>query len=295
MVGENFGLAGSNPTVRIGGKPCAQTFFKPQVVRIDSSSVEDPITPNTYNLGGTDDALLNSHNIAGNALVNAFSSATNSMKQQYPEHCWNGMLDDGSDRGFNYGTPTVPKYIDQGELGIDTGGPCFPLHCSSCPVPTRHSGPKIFPLVSTSPLATASTSVGVNWNNGAGTYFLHSGTVRATNGASTSVTLEDDASALTDDYVGLVIRFACGTGLFEQRVVTAYTNRQAAVPNPKPQSQTPTPNPNPKNPQAAYLCGRHRGHSGLLDVHLLGLQRHCSSHHRIPVHRRCHWSHHRDA
>ena len=46
---------------------------------------------------------------------------------------WNGMQDDGTDKGFNYGTATAAKYINQGETGIDTGGPCFPSHCSSCP------------------------------------------------------------------------------------------------------------------------------------------------------------------
>ena len=43
------------------------------------------------------------------------------------------MKDDGTDHGFNYGTPVAAKYINQGETGIDTGGPCFPSHCSSCP------------------------------------------------------------------------------------------------------------------------------------------------------------------
>jgi len=35
------------------------------------------------------------------------------MKSMYPEHCWNGMKDDGSDTGYNYGTAAAPKYINQ--------------------------------------------------------------------------------------------------------------------------------------------------------------------------------------
>jgi len=42
------------------------------------------------------------------------------------------MKDDGSSTGYNYGTAASPKYINQAETGIDTGGPCFPSHCSRC-------------------------------------------------------------------------------------------------------------------------------------------------------------------
>ena len=89
-----------------------------------------------FGLQGTGDRLIQARNPDGNALVNAYNSATDSMKQQFPEHCWNGMKDNGTPSGFNYGTSTAAKYINQGETGIDTGGPCFPEHCSSCPVPT---------------------------------------------------------------------------------------------------------------------------------------------------------------
>lgn len=48
-----------------------------------------------------------------NALLNAYEAATDSMRAIYPEHCWNGMLDDGSDTGYNYGTAAIPKYLNQ--------------------------------------------------------------------------------------------------------------------------------------------------------------------------------------
>jgi hypothetical protein len=113
VIGENFGLAGSNPIVRINGKPCQKTLFPPSVVRNDYRSLPTTAAGNTFTLQGTGDSLVEPNNHAGNALVNAYSSATDSMKQQYPEHCWNGMKDDGSNTGYNYGTATAPKYIDQ--------------------------------------------------------------------------------------------------------------------------------------------------------------------------------------
>jgi hypothetical protein len=109
------------------------------VYRNEYSSSAETATSNAYGLMGTGDVLTQPSNPSGNALVNSYNSATDSMKQQYPEHCWNGMQDDGSDKGFNYGTSASPKYINQGETGVDTGGPCFPEHCSSCPVPTKAS------------------------------------------------------------------------------------------------------------------------------------------------------------
>jgi hypothetical protein len=139
VIGENFGLSGSSPIVRINGRACQRTYFAPSVFRDQSSS--DVITgvDNMYNLVGTGNQNVQARSLPGNALINAYDSATDSMKQQYPEHCWNGMQDDGTARGFNYGTATAPKYINQGESGVDTGGPCFPSHCSSCPVPTGDS------------------------------------------------------------------------------------------------------------------------------------------------------------
>jgi len=139
IIGENFGLSGSQPIVRINNAPCQRTFFAPQVFRNEYSSSPETATSNAYGLMGTGDILTQPSNPSGNALVNSYNSATDSMKQQYPEHCWNGMQDDGSDKGFNYGTSSSPKYINQGETGVDTGGPCFPEHCSSCPVPTKAS------------------------------------------------------------------------------------------------------------------------------------------------------------
>ena len=137
VIGENFGLAGSNPIVRINGRACQRTYYAPSVTRDESEYQTE--SANTYALTGTGDNVVGANNAAGNALVNAYNSATDSMKQQYPEHCWNGMQDDGTDKGFNYGTAAAPKYIDQGETGIDTGGPCFPEHCSSCPSPVVSS------------------------------------------------------------------------------------------------------------------------------------------------------------
>jgi len=122
VTGENFGLAGTKPIVRVDGRQCQDTKFVPSRVLVQlPSNIDD----------STGLAALN--NKRGNALLNAWMTATDSMKNMYPEHCWNGMKDDGSDKGYNYGTEASPKYINQGETGIDTGGPCFPSHCSSCP------------------------------------------------------------------------------------------------------------------------------------------------------------------
>ena len=138
VIGENFGLSGSNPIVRINGRACQRTYYAPSTT-IDQSmyatyskdgDVENEVA-NMYALKGTGMRVVGASSPAGNALINAYNSATDSMKQQYPEHCWNGMQDDGTDKGFNYGTAAAAKYINQGETGIDTGGPCFPEHCSS--------------------------------------------------------------------------------------------------------------------------------------------------------------------
>mmetsp|Transcript_9722 Transcript_9722/g.32526 ORF Transcript_9722/g.32526 Transcript_9722/m.32526 type:complete len:2440 (+) Transcript_9722:200-7519(+) len=135
VLGENFGLTGSNPIVRINGKACRKTSFPASIVRDESRAQKAAAGDNNYILSGAGDVLKSPNNMNGNTLHNAYNSATDTMKQQYPEHCWNGMQDDGTSKGYNYGTAAIPKYIDQGETGIDTGGPCFPTHCSSCPVP----------------------------------------------------------------------------------------------------------------------------------------------------------------
>mmetsp|Transcript_4235 Transcript_4235/g.10192 ORF Transcript_4235/g.10192 Transcript_4235/m.10192 type:complete len:2463 (-) Transcript_4235:343-7731(-) len=143
VIGENFGLAGSQPTVRINGRRCERTMFASGVVRDETNA--DQALPGTAGaanavpLSGTGDTLSLPNNAAGNALINAYNSATDSMKQQFPEHCWNGMKDDGTATGYNYGTAATPKYINQGESGIDVGGPCFPAHCASCPVASLDS------------------------------------------------------------------------------------------------------------------------------------------------------------
>eukprot|EP00281_Chroomonas_sp_CCMP1168_P025887 CAMPEP_0206226290 /NCGR_PEP_ID=MMETSP0047_2-20121206/8013_1 /ASSEMBLY_ACC=CAM_ASM_000192 /TAXON_ID=195065 /ORGANISM="Chroomonas mesostigmatica_cf, Strain CCMP1168" /LENGTH=1015 /DNA_ID=CAMNT_0053649369 /DNA_START=156 /DNA_END=3199 /DNA_ORIENTATION=- len=217
VIGENFGLAGSDPIVRINGRACQRTYYPPSVIRNDYNSLQSTLTTNTYTLMGTGDTLVEPSNAAGNALVNAYNSATDSMKQRYPEHCWNGMQDDGTSRGYNYGTATAPKYIDQGEVGIDTGGPCFPLHCSSCPVPTRLSGAFPYPL-------TATTSEAAYGNLGSGTYVApHSGT--GTSGTTTSLVLASDASRLDGYYNGMIIQInfdAATPANNEYRVITAY-------------------------------------------------------------------------
>eukprot|EP00960_Hanusia_phi_P070874 767419-Hanusia_phi.AAC.4 len=135
VLGENFGLTGSNPIVRVNGKPCRKTSFPASVIRDESRAQQAAAGANNYILSGSGNLLKSPNNMNGNTLENAYNSATDSMKQQYPEHCWNGMQDDGSSKGYNYGTAAIPKYINQGETGVDTGGPCFPSHCSSCPVP----------------------------------------------------------------------------------------------------------------------------------------------------------------
>ncbi|EKX32348.1 hypothetical protein GUITHDRAFT_121489 [Guillardia theta CCMP2712] len=122
VTGENFGLAGTKPIVRIDGRQCEATKFVPSRALVQLPSTIDAST-----------ILAPLNNKRGNALLNAWMTATDSMKNMYPEHCWNGMKDDGTDKGYNYGTEAAPKYINQGETGIDTGGPCFPSHCSSCP------------------------------------------------------------------------------------------------------------------------------------------------------------------
>eukprot|EP00292_Cryptomonas_paramecium_P001391 CAMPEP_0113729228 /NCGR_PEP_ID=MMETSP0038_2-20120614/42415_1 /TAXON_ID=2898 /ORGANISM="Cryptomonas paramecium" /LENGTH=2134 /DNA_ID=CAMNT_0000661011 /DNA_START=259 /DNA_END=6663 /DNA_ORIENTATION=+ /assembly_acc=CAM_ASM_000170 len=147
--GENFGLSGSDPIVRINNRRCQKTFYPTSTYLNNLNSHGVPSAYNTMlnNLDSTGVATYTSTgflatgptsgNPAGNALVNSFNAATDSFKSIYPEHCWNGMQDDGTDKGFNYGTPTAAKYINQGETGIDTGGPCFPSHCSSCPDNTK--------------------------------------------------------------------------------------------------------------------------------------------------------------
>mmetsp|Transcript_32310 Transcript_32310/g.75480 ORF Transcript_32310/g.75480 Transcript_32310/m.75480 type:complete len:2927 (-) Transcript_32310:112-8892(-) len=213
VIGENFGLAGSSPIVRINGKPCQKTYFPPSVVRNDYNTIQVSSNSNTHLLAGTGDALVQPSNPAGNALVNAYSSASDSMKQRYPEHCWNGMQDDGTDKGYNYGTATAPKYIDQGEQGVDTGGPCFPLHCSSCPVPTAVGGSRI---------------AGMDWNLGSGIFVQpHSGTVVAT-GSTTDATLASDASTADDFYKGMVWTQTC-SGTTLSRIITGYVGSTKVV------------------------------------------------------------------
>jgi hypothetical protein len=75
VVGQNFGLSGSEPIVRVGGRKCENT-------RYASGSQTNTVRE-----------ALNNKN--GNALINAWNTATDSMKSMYPEHCWNGMKDDG--------------------------------------------------------------------------------------------------------------------------------------------------------------------------------------------------------
>uniref|UniRef100_A0A7S0YYW7 Laminin IV type A domain-containing protein n=1 Tax=Hemiselmis tepida TaxID=464990 RepID=A0A7S0YYW7_9CRYP len=204
VVGENFGLAGSSPIVRINGRPCQKTYFPPSIVKSNYNGVEVSGVSNTHLLGGTGDQLLQPSNPAGNALVNAYSTASDSMKQRYPEHCWNGMQDDGTDKGYNYGTTTAPKYIDQGESGVDTGGACFPMHCSSCPVPTMVTGQKV---------------AGVDWNMGSGIPIqpTYSGNLAGQTGLT--FTLANDASDVDDFYKGWIL--TCPAAPYS-RVVTGY-------------------------------------------------------------------------
>jgi len=46
----------------------------------------------------------------------------------YPEHCSNGLKDDGSSEGFNFqlDPDEPPEYRDLGETAVDEGGPCWP-------------------------------------------------------------------------------------------------------------------------------------------------------------------------
>jgi hypothetical protein len=91
----------------------------------------------------------------------------------------------------------------QGEIGIDTGGPCFPLHCSSCSVPTMLSG------AIASPNVAATSTVAVAANRGAGTYELHAGFITAASLATTA-TLASDASSENGYYTGMRITFEGG-------------------------------------------------------------------------------------
>jgi len=68
VVGQNFGLSGSEPIVRIGGRKCENTRY--------AASKQTETSRETLN------------NKNGNALLGAWDSATDSMKSMYPEHCW---------------------------------------------------------------------------------------------------------------------------------------------------------------------------------------------------------------
>ena len=58
----------------------------------------------------------------------ALYQAGQAESAMYPEHCSNGFQDDGTSRGQNFqSNPDLdPIYIDFGETGVDTGGPCWP-------------------------------------------------------------------------------------------------------------------------------------------------------------------------
>lgn len=101
--------------------------------------------------------------------------------------------------------PPLFQFETQGEQGIDAGGPCFPLHCSSCPVPTRVSG----------------QLAGSDWNLGSGIFFQPvAGTVAAAATTSTPQ-LAADASKADDYYKGMALTSDCG-GTVATRIITGY-------------------------------------------------------------------------
>ena len=101
--------------------------------------------------------------------------------------------------------PPLFLFETQGEQGIDAGGPCFPLHCSSCPVPTRVSG----------------QLAGWDWNLGSGIFFQPvAGTVAAA-GTTSTPQLAADASKADDYYKGMALTSDCG-GTVATRIITGY-------------------------------------------------------------------------
>lgn len=96
-------------------------------------------------------------------------------------------------------------YQMQGEQGIDTGGPCFPLHCSSCPFPTKASG----------------QIVQTNWNFGTGIFVQPVAGTVASAAVTTNPVLASDASTIQDYYKGMAMTVTCG-GTTVSRIIQAY-------------------------------------------------------------------------
>ena len=98
VTGQNFGLTGSEPIVRINGRECQKTYYPASTYLNNLDSHGMPMIVNTMsnNLDSTGTATIASKgflasgstigNPAGNALVNAFNAATDSFKSMYPEH-----------------------------------------------------------------------------------------------------------------------------------------------------------------------------------------------------------------
>ena len=98
MTGENFGLTGSEPIVRINGRQCQKTYFPASTYlnNLDSRGMPMAVNVMVNNLDSSGIATYTSKgflaggstlgNPAGNALVNAFNAASDSFKSMYPEH-----------------------------------------------------------------------------------------------------------------------------------------------------------------------------------------------------------------
>lgn len=98
VTGENFGLTGSEPIVRISGRQCQKTYFPASTYlnNLDSHGMPMAVSAMANNLDSTGVATYTTKgflsagssigNPAGNALVNAYNAATDSFKSVYPEH-----------------------------------------------------------------------------------------------------------------------------------------------------------------------------------------------------------------
>jgi hypothetical protein len=98
VTGENFGLTGSEPIVRISGRECQKTYYPASTYlnNLDSHGMPAGVDNMANNLDSTGVATYTTKgflsagsttgNPAGNALVNAYNAATDSFKSMYPEH-----------------------------------------------------------------------------------------------------------------------------------------------------------------------------------------------------------------
>jgi hypothetical protein len=112
VTGENFGLTGSEPIVRINGRQCQKSYFptSTNLNNLDSHGVPMLLSVATNNLDSSGITSFGSTgfqatgatigNPAGNALVNAFNAASDSFKSIYPEHWFVSSYSEQLDLSF---------------------------------------------------------------------------------------------------------------------------------------------------------------------------------------------------